>query len=233
MKRFRNHLPVVVRPQALLGAVLLASLAACAGRSGGGASSTPPPPDNTVSTPSAPSATPTGDAAQRFQQSVQLMRDHKTDEAQAALEALVKDFPNYSGPQTNLGILYARAKQRDKAFTAFNRAIAANPKNATAHEWQGILYRESGDYANAERAYQQAIAAQPDFADAHYNLAILYDVYLKRPQDAVAQYREYQRVAGNNKPIVTAWINELQPPAAPAPASTTAPAAASSGSPAP
>ena len=69
MKRFRNHLPVVVRPQALLGAVLLASLAACAGRSGGGASSTPPPPDNTVSTPSAPSATPTGDAAQRFQQS--------------------------------------------------------------------------------------------------------------------------------------------------------------------
>jgi len=43
------------------------------------------------------------------------------------------------------------------------------------------------------------------------NLGILYDAYLKRPQDALAQYREYQRITGKDgKPVVTAWINELQ-----------------------
>ena len=226
MKPFNRIVAMPAQSRALIGAMLLAGLAACAGGpSGRGtAPANSPSPADTSSTPSTPAANAAaqGDANQRFQQALQLMRDHKADEAQTALEALVKDFPTYSGPQTDLGILYARAKQRDKAFNSFNKAIAANPKNATAYDWQGILYRESGDYANAERAYLQALTAQPDDAGAHLNLAILYDTYLKRPQDAVAQYREYQRLAGTNKPIVTAWINELQPPAAaPAPGTAT------------
>ncbi|MDB5985757.1 MAG: tetratricopeptide repeat protein [Nevskia sp.] len=239
MKPSPSILAMTPQPQVLLGALLLAGLAACAGpASRGGSSGSPPPPATSANAPAAPVANTAiqGDANKRFQDALQLMHEHKSDEAQAALEALVKDFPNLSGPQTDLGIVYARAKQRDKAFNSFNKAIAANPKNATAYDWQGILYRESGDYAGAERAYLQALSAQPDYAGAHLNLAILYDVYLKRPQDAAAQYREYQRLAGANKPIVTAWINELQPPAVVPPSgAATSPAVVtpSSGRPAP
>jgi len=207
---------------------LATGLAGCAGRGGGSPSKTPSSsPDKAISTTGStpPPAAMQGPASDRYQQALALMRDHKTDEAQGALEALVKEFPNLSGPPTNLGILYARSKQRDKAFESFNRAIAANPKNATAYDWEGIIYRESGDYAHAEQSYLRAVAAQPDYPNAHLNLAILYDTYLRRPQDAVAQYREYQRLSGTSKPVVTAWIDELQPPAAAAP--NAAPAAPS------
>jgi len=57
------------------------------------------------------------------------------------------------------------------------------------------------------------------------NLGILYDAYLKRPQDALAQYREYQNIAGkDSRPVVTAWINELQD-GLPQPAGNTSPTA--------
>lgn len=211
---------------------LATGLVGCAGRGGGGSPSKTPSSSSDKSL-SSKSGTPPplsamqGPANDRYQQALALMRDHKTDEAQGALEALVKEFPNLSGPPTNLGILYARSKQRDKAFDSFNRAIAANPKNATAYDWEGIIYRESGDYAHAEQSYLRAVSAQPDYPNAHLNLAILYDTYLRRPQDAVTQYREYQRLSGGSKPVVTAWIDELQPPAAaatsPAPAAASAP----------
>jgi tetratricopeptide (TPR) repeat protein len=211
------------KPQSIIVLIALVAglatgLVGCAGRGGGGSPSKTPPSssDKAASTAGAapPPAATQGPASGRYQQALALMRDHKTDEAQSALEALAKEFPNLSGPPTNLGILYARSKQRDKAFDSFNRAIAANPKNATAYDWEGIIYRESGDYAHAEQSYLRAVAAQPDYPNAHLNLAILYDTYLRRPQDAVTQYREYQRLSGGSKPVVTAWIDELQPPAA-------------------
>ena len=40
----------------------------------------------------------------------------------------------------------------------------------------------------------EAIALKPDDAAAHLNLGILYEVYLKRPQQALGQYREYQHL---------------------------------------
>jgi len=175
----------------------------------------------TTSTAKATSAADHGDPEQRFKDSLQLMKDKKPDEAQKAFEALVKDFPQFSGPQTDLGILYARAKQKDKALVSFNKAVADNPSNATALDWLGILYRENGAYASAEQSYLKALAVQPDNAGVHFNLGILYDAYLKRPRDALVQYREYQRIAGTDKIIVSAWIKEIEPPAPDSPAPTT------------
>lgn len=47
-------------------------------------------------------------------------------------------------------------------------------------------------------------------AASRLNLAILYDVYWKRPQDALIQYHEYQRYAGNDYLMVEVWIRELE-----------------------
>ena len=79
-----------------------------------------------------------------------------------------------------------------------------------AWNWLGSLYRENGDYRRAEQAYRQALGVQPDYAAAHLNIGILYDVYLKRPQDALLQYREYLRSAGKEDLLVSAWIRELE-----------------------
>jgi Flp pilus assembly protein TadD len=146
----------------------------------------------------------------RFNAALKLMKDHQPQEAQAAFAALAKDYPDFSGPLTDLAILHAQSRQRPQAIAAFSKATSMNPRNAVAWNWLGILYRESGDYMHAESAYQQALAVKPDYAAAHLNLAILYDVALRRPQDALFQYREYQRISGKNDLIITAWIKDLE-----------------------
>jgi Flp pilus assembly protein TadD len=150
------------------------------------------------------------DPDQRFSAALKLMKDHQPQEAQAAFAALAKDYPDFSGPLTDLAILYAQSRQRPQAIASFSRAVNMNPRNAVAWNWLGILYRESGDYLRSEKAYQQALAIKPDYAAVHLNLAILYDVGMRRPQDALSQYREYQRTSGKEDLIVTAWIKDLE-----------------------
>jgi tetratricopeptide (TPR) repeat protein len=150
------------------------------------------------------------DPDQRFNAALKLMKDHQPQEAQAAFAALAKDYPDFSGPLTDLAILYAQSQQRPQAIAGFSKAVSMNPRNAVAWNWLGILYREGGDYRSSENAYLQALSAKPDYAAAHLNLAILYDVAMRRPQDALFHYREYQRTSGKQDLIVSAWIKELE-----------------------
>lgn len=173
-------------------------------------SRTAPASTQKVDAPRTSTAVVKNDPDQRFSAALKLMKDHQPQEAQAAFAALAKDFPDFSGPLTDLAILYAQARQRPQAIAVFSKAVNMNPRNAVAWNWLGILYRESGDYVHAESAYQQALSAKPDYAAAHLNLAILYDVAMRRPQDALFQYREYQRISGKDDLIVTAWIKDLE-----------------------
>lgn len=195
----------------LLAAALIGALAACSS----GPPQRPPAPRAAVQPAATVAAAPKptadkGDPDQRFKAALQLMKNKQPQEARAAFSALARDFPNLSGPLTDLGILYAQGRQRDQALAHFSQAVNANPKNAVALNWLGSLYRESGNHARAEESYRKALAARPDYAPAHLNLGILYDVSMKRPQDALREYREYQRLAGKEKPIVAVWIKELE-----------------------
>ena len=160
--------------------------------------------------PKAAAAADKGDPETRFQAALKLMKDRQPQEARDAFSALAKDFPQYAGPLNDLGVLQAQGKQRDQAIASFAAATAADGRNAFAWGWLGILYRENGDYARAEQSYKQALALKPDDAPAHLNLGILYEVYLKRPAEALAQYREYQRITGDGNLMVGVWIHQLE-----------------------
>ena len=139
-------------------------------------------------------------------------------EARDAFLELAKDFPQFSGPFTDLAIAQYQSKQPALAVSNFEKATRLNPQNAIAWNWLGTIARENRDYAKAEAAYNEALKVKPDYAAAHFNLGLLYDLYSRRPNDALQHYREYQRLAGGDKLIVTAWIKELEsqttPPAA-------------------
>lgn len=157
----------------------------------------------------APKPVDKGDPQARFAQALEMMRGNDLTEAETAFKSLAQDFPDFSGPWTNLGILYAKSNRRDAAFSAFNRAVSLNTSNAIAYNWLGMLYREAKDYGRAEKAYKFALGARADYGLAHLNLGILYDEYLKRPADAEPHYREYQKLDGKNDLRVQAWLAEI------------------------
>ncbi|HSW11917.1 MAG TPA: tetratricopeptide repeat protein [Solimonas sp.] len=165
-----------------------------------------------------------GDPQARFNAALGQLKAKQLQEAEQSLVALTKDFPEYSGPWTNLGIIYANSKRKPQAAVAFNKAAILNQENAVAFNWLGILARETGDYPRAQMAYDKVLKLDPNNALAHYNLAIMYDEHLKRPMDALPHYKEYQRLSGKQDLKVLAWVAEIEanaPKPAPAPAAAT------------
>lgn len=188
-------------------ALVIVALAGCGSfskKSGGKASPRQPAAGGTTAVPSK------GDPQSRFSAAVQLMREKKLPDAEAAFVALANDFPQYSGPLTNLGIIYAKSNRRDQALMVLTKATLANNKNPVAWNWLGMTQRDAGDRVGAEQSYLKAVQAKPDYALAHLNLGILYDNYLGRPQDALVQYRQYQQYVGKEDLRITAWIAEIE-----------------------
>jgi tetratricopeptide (TPR) repeat protein len=158
-------------------------------------------------------------AAQQYSQALQLMKSGRNTDAELEFKQLAAGYPQFAGPQLNLGILYLHDSRFPEAETAFKAALALRPSSATAGNELGITLRKLGKFEEAEGAYQHAIAAEPDYAPAHLNLGVLYDLYLAQPQKALDEYERYMAIAGENKQVA-GWMVELRkrvgapPPAA-------------------
>ncbi len=194
--------------------LLTLTLGACSGLSGPKLPERPQPSSETGEVDK-------GDPQARFTEAMGLWQQNQNAEAEAAFDSLSRDFPDFAGPWTNLGILYAKSNRREQAIAALSKAATLNPENKVAFNWLGILYRESGDLTRSKLAYEKALAIDPNYALAHYNLGVLLDAHLNRPLEAVAHYRAYQSLHGEDDLRVMAWIAAIDAantPAPPAPA---------------
>lgn len=146
-----------------------------------------------------------------------MMKSNRLTDAELEFKQLSVAYPQFAGPQLNLGLLYLQASRLPEAEAAFKAALQVSPGNAIAGDELGIVERKLGKFADAEAAYQRAIAAEPNYAPAHLNLGVLYDLYLQEPQKALEQFERYVEIAGENKQVA-GWVIELRKRAgAPAP----------------
>ncbi|CAB5721281.1 Predicted methyltransferase (contains TPR repeat) [Delftia tsuruhatensis] len=92
------------------------------------------------------------DPQMRFLRAVALTDSGKTDEAIAALNQLIEDYPELPEPYNNLAVIYAGRDQLDKARSALESAVRNNPG-------YGVAYENLGDI-HARLAYQAYAKAQ-------------------------------------------------------------------------
>jgi tetratricopeptide (TPR) repeat protein len=187
-----------------------------AAASGNAATASPvPAPDSTPIPPR---------AAEQYSQALQMMKSNRLTDAELEFKQLSVAYPQFSGPQLNLGLLYLRDSRLPEAEAAFKAALQTSPANPIAGDELGIVERKLGKFAEAEAAYLHAIAAEPNYAPAHLNLGVLYDLYLAEPQKALEQFERYIEIAGENKQV-SGWVIELRKRVgAPAPAAKKEPA---------
>jgi tetratricopeptide (TPR) repeat protein len=148
-------------------------------------------------------------AAQQYAAALQLMKNGQTTDAELEFKHMVAVYPEFAGPQLNLGLLYLQASRLPDAEAAFKAVLERNPSNAIAGNELGIVERKLGKFTEAEAAYQRTIAAEPNYAPAYLNLGVLYDLYLAEPQKALDQFEHYIQLAGENKQVV-GWVVELR-----------------------
>lgn len=145
-----------------------------------------------------------------FHDAVASIQQKNWDRAESVLKQLAEKNPKLSGVYLNLGIVYRNKGEAEKAAAEFNRAISANPKNVDAYNQLAVLKRESGDFTDAENLYKKALIIWPFYPDGHKNIAILYDLYLGKPELALPHYQAYQQLLPAPDKQVDSWVADLQ-----------------------
>jgi tetratricopeptide (TPR) repeat protein len=149
------------------------------------------------------------EAAQRYADALTFMKAGRTNDAEFIFKQLSVAYPEFAGPQLNLGLLYLQDSRLPEAEAAFKAALERNPASAVAGNELGIVERKLGKFTEAEVAYRRTIAIEPNYAPAYLNLGVLYDLYLAEPQKALEQFEHYIQIAGENKQVA-GWVVELR-----------------------
>lgn len=155
-------------------------------------------------------------AGPQFDQALGLMHAQHYSEAIPLLNASVKAQPTLTIAVLDLAIAQSRSGHDAQAEPLLRQVLAQSPGNAVAWNEFGMLQRRAGHFTESRQAYEKAIAVDANYADAQLNLAILYDLYLQQPAQAVPHYLRYQRLAATPDKRVTLWIAELSKTAPPA-----------------
>jgi tetratricopeptide (TPR) repeat protein len=176
---------------------------------GPGTASGPGPAAGSATAAAAPVAPVPARAARQYSEALQLMKAGRATDAELEFKQLTVAYPEFAGPQLNLGLLYLQGSRLPEAEAAFKAALERNPASAVAGNELGIVERKLGKFTEAEAAYRRTIAAEPNYAPAYLNLGVLYDLYLAEPQKALEQFERYIQLAGENKQVA-GWVVELR-----------------------
>lgn len=145
-----------------------------------------------------------------YEAALSSMRDGHDAVAEKQLLALAEQHPEFSGPHTNLGIIYFRAGEKDKALAQFQHAVELNPNSVVSLNHLGILSREDGKFKEANDYYENALRIAPDYAYAHLNFGILLELYMGKLPEALEHYKRYQELTKEEDPEVNKWIVDLE-----------------------
>ncbi len=161
---------------------------------------------------SAPVATPAIAPAtqQSFANAVAKLEAKDFAGARPILEQLVAAEPALAAPAVNLGMLHAREGRWLEAEASLQEGLRREAANAAALNELAAVQREAGRFADAEASYRQALAADPGHYRTHRNFAVLLDLYLWRPAEALQQFESYLANTGAADRQVSGWIAELK-----------------------
>lgn len=145
-----------------------------------------------------------------FKEGATALAAGNADRAVAIFQRLTKAAPGVAAVHANLGTALMMRGDYALAAAAFERATALNPDLVEAYVRLGVARRHIGQFQKAEAAYKAALARDPDNRYAHLNLGILYDVYLQKPQQALAHYQRFQKLSAKPDKEVAKWIRHLK-----------------------
>ena len=170
------------------------------------------PDKNAVVEPEVPLGPPPipAEATQAFERAVTLLSGGDLDAAIKEFQQLSERYPDYAGPQINLGIAYSKRGKLAEAEKALKAATQRGEPSAAAFNQLGIVYRKLGRFKDADVAYSEALRIDPSYALAHLNLGVLCDMYLQQPQRALTELERYIQLSPTPDVRVAAWVKELQ-----------------------
>ncbi len=88
--------------------------------------------------------------------------------------ATAKVSPSGPNIHNNLGVIYQKRGEVERAIEEFKLAVIINPAYADAYFNLGNMYYQTQQWENTVQSYQKAVELNPNLWQAHQNLAALY-----------------------------------------------------------
>lgn len=148
-------------------------------------------------------------AASSYEVALAAMRSGNNVRAEKLFTNLTREYPKFSGPHNNLGIIYYRNDNIEKAISAFENALKINPDSVVSLNYLGIISRGKGEFKKAQEYYERALRADPNYAYAHLNYGILLELYMGKLPEALDHYNRYQALTKEEDKKVNGWIVDL------------------------
>jgi tetratricopeptide (TPR) repeat protein len=130
------------------------------------------------------------------------LAEEKPEEALAAYEnALSIDSTNFAALGGVINV-YARLKQTDKAHARIDKALAANPNNASLHFLKAQIYGVEQNAQGAQAELTKALELDPNYINAYYSLAALF-ISSQQEEKAIEAYRKVLERKPDNAGVYT------------------------------
>jgi tetratricopeptide (TPR) repeat protein len=139
-----------------------------------------------------------------------LLQQGRLNAARTQFLKITEKFPSLSGPWVKLGTIAEKEEKYDEAITHYKEAINVNKNNVNAYIALGLVQRKQGYFSDAQNTYLAALDVWKDFPEAHLNLAILYDLYANKPEEAQKHYEAYSFLSGGKNEKAHKWLAEVK-----------------------
>jgi tetratricopeptide (TPR) repeat protein len=125
--------------------------------------------------PTAPPADPrTADPAKLFQQGQDALAHGRLDEAERDFRGVLQADPQAGGAYANLGVVYMRRKQWNKALESLQKAEHLMPQVAGIRLNIGLAYYRQNEFLKAIPPFESVVRDQPDASEARHLLGQCY-----------------------------------------------------------
>ncbi|MEO0442128.1 MAG: tetratricopeptide repeat protein [Pseudomonadota bacterium] len=148
-------------------------------------------------------------AIDEYQTVLALIDAKEWQNAQTMLQQMQAAYPRLHSLKASLGWIYWQSGETEKAIQELQAAIDTEYLyKSDAYNYLAIIYREQGQFLRSEALYKEALGIWTGDKKLYQNLGILYELYMNRLADALAQYQQAQAIDSKDKQL-NGWIKSL------------------------
>jgi tetratricopeptide (TPR) repeat protein len=114
------------------------------------------------------------DAAQIFEAGQRALQENHLDEAEHDFRQVLAANPHVGGAYANLGVVYMRRKQWEKALESLRRAQGLMPEVAGIRLNIGLAYFRQNEFLKAIPNFKSVVRDQPDAVQPRHLLGLCY-----------------------------------------------------------